>query len=193
MGKENIKQGILKNSFWNFTSKIIGKFGALIFTIIIARLLQPENYGIYTLAMSVALFFMEFSNLGVNKTLVRYISSSLGKKNNTNAYFRYITKIKITLAIIISLALLILAYPLSIFLFDKPSLFLPIIFASFYIFVFSFEDYFSFLFYSAKNTKYISIKETLSKTGRILILFFVFYAVSKAFHIEGIIIGLSII
>ena len=40
--KPSLARTVIKNSIWNFASSLIMKIGALVFTIIIARILQPE-------------------------------------------------------------------------------------------------------------------------------------------------------
>jgi len=89
MKKERLRQRVLKDSFWNISSNFLGKVGALIFTIILARFLLPEGFGIYSLAISIALIFMTFADLGVNQTMLRYVSSEI-KENKKIIFLRNI-------------------------------------------------------------------------------------------------------
>ena len=69
MGKvktETIKQEVIKNSIWNFFMSLIIKTGGLIFTILLARFLFPEKFGIYSLAMSIVMIFLTFADMGIN-------------------------------------------------------------------------------------------------------------------------------
>ena len=101
---------VINTSIWNLIYSIIQRIGALIFTIILARFLFPENFGIYSLVISIAFIFMTFADLGIDNVLIRYLSSEKKK----SAYFRYIFKIKFLFSSIVSLALLIFAYPISL-------------------------------------------------------------------------------
>jgi len=75
-------QTIAKNTFWLSTSHIFGrviKAGLLIYA---ARVLGAEGYGVFSYALSIAVLFSIFADIGVNALLTRDISSS-GKINKT--------------------------------------------------------------------------------------------------------------
>ena len=111
---ENIKEGIVKNSFWNLCTSLIMKFGGLIFTILIARLLLPEGYGIYSIIFSIVMVFLTLSDLGINYAAIRYLSYAIEHdRKKVKSYYNYLLRLKILLTVTSSIALLILAYPLS--------------------------------------------------------------------------------
>ena len=87
---------VLKNSIYNSSRVIVSGVGGLIFTILLARLLHPELFGVYHLALAVAFLLLTFADLGINGTVVRYVSYALGKKDETLArsYFVYLGKFK---------------------------------------------------------------------------------------------------
>ncbi|HUC38988.1 MAG TPA: oligosaccharide flippase family protein [Candidatus Acidoferrum sp.] len=64
---------------------LIGKFSSIIFLglsfIVVARLLGPSGYGIYTLAIAVAGFFGAVGNLGVNQALNKFIPEHIYNKD----------------------------------------------------------------------------------------------------------------
>jgi len=185
---------LLKESIWKFIMTIISKAGALIFVIIVARFLKPEGFGIYNLALSVAPLFLIIADIGINQTLLRYFSYSLGKKNHLQAasYLRYILRIKIIITVILATLLMFLSYPLSFFLFKKPELFLPLIIISFYLIVMSFEAFYEKLFYAIKKVKYLTIKEVIFQILRILLALIVFAIITENNRIIGISIVLFI-
>src|SRR3989344_423213 len=94
----------LKNSIYQFSATFVGKVGALILTIILARLLMPEVFGLYSLALSTILIFVAFSDLGIADTLVRFVSKELGKKKIAKAkvYSQYLIKIKVFIMLVVS-------------------------------------------------------------------------------------------
>src|SRR6056297_2603684 len=79
--KSRKKQGLgketMKNSGYNLTNKIISKVGGLVLTIILARMLLPELYGLYNLVLSIVLIAGAIINRGTKNTLVRYVSEQL--------------------------------------------------------------------------------------------------------------------
>ena len=55
--------------------------GALLFTIILARILMPEFFGLYSLALSTLIMFVSFTDLGLESGMVFFLSKALAKKN----------------------------------------------------------------------------------------------------------------
>src|SRR3989344_4200132 len=170
---------VLNNLKWSTSAMFFNRVGALIFSIIIARVLMPEGFGIYNLALSIALVVATFTDLGINETLFRYLSSSIGKRNyaQAKAYFIYILKMKLILSALTSLVLILLAYPLAIFVFHKPALFWPIFVAGFYI---------------SNKVNYFTIKEIILQTARIFAALIVLFALSAAYFIVGIFVGITL-
>jgi len=185
--RTGLKERLIKNSFWAFASSLINRAGALIFTIILARFLLPEKYGVYSIVLSTAMIFFTFADLGINSTLVRYVSHAISKdKRKTYLYYNYLLKLKLILAFAVSTSLLILSYPLAFNFFKNSSLFLPFIIASVYIFILSLETFYTSFFYTIEKIKYISIKESLNQILRIVFALFVFYFIANAYHVIGI-------
>jgi len=65
----------IKNSFFIMLISFVAKIGALIFTIIVARLLMPELFGLYSIVLAVIMTFVLFSDLGIGDAIVRFISN----------------------------------------------------------------------------------------------------------------------
>jgi len=111
----------IKNSIYQFSTTLIGKIGSLVLTIILARLLMPELFGLYSLALSTILIFVAFSDLGIGETLIRFVSRELGKKNlpKAKAYWEYLIRIKFLVMLVVSLILVFAAGPISE-IYNKP-------------------------------------------------------------------------
>lgn len=190
---EDLKKGIVKNSFWSFIAGFVNRLGTLIFTIIIARILMPESYGLYSIVFSIAMVFYTFADLGVNNAFVRYISFAISKdKKKIAAYYLYLLKIKFFLSIATSLCLFALSYPLAMHVFKNSSLFLPLIASSFYIFALSFEGFYSQVFYATNSAGGLTVREFLSQTLRIILTVFTLYFVASSYQIVGIFISLTL-
>ncbi|MBU3906870.1 MAG: oligosaccharide flippase family protein [Nanoarchaeota archaeon] len=192
--EKNLAQKTMKNSFWNFSSSLVVRIGSLIFTILLARFLLPEGFGIYNLVFSIAFLFMTFFHSGINESLLRYISESLGKndKRKTKSYFQYLFRLKLIISGAFSALLILLAYPLSFYIFKKPIIFLPLILSAGYIFLFSFEGFLDSLFFALKKVKYLFLKEIFSQSLKVGIILAVFFIFTPEYYILGIIAGLII-
>ncbi|MFH1500747.1 MAG: flippase [archaeon] len=194
MKNESTREKFTKNSFWSLSSSIFNRIGTLIFTIIIVRILNPDGYGIYSLVLSIAMIFYTFSDLGINTTFQRYTAEALVQdRKKIAAYHRYLLKVKLFLSLITSILFLILAYPISMYFFKNTRLFLPMIVAAFYIFVLSFEGFYSQVFYSIEKVKYLTAKEFLNQSLRILLVISVFFFVASNYHVVGIFVTFILI
>ncbi len=190
--KENLTLKTIQGSFWSLSSNLLGRFGALIFTIILARFLLPEGFGIYSLTTSISLIFLTLADLGINQTYIKYVSNSLINKRLSKAYFNYIFKIKIWITIIITLVILIISYPLSFYVFHKPELLFPMLISSIFVFLFSIESFFESTLYIFHKTLYLNFKEAIYQVSRIILSLLFFYVIAKSYYVSGVILSLTI-
>jgi len=184
---KKLKSRIVKNSAWALISSVIGRVGSLLFTIILARFLLPEKYGIYSIVFSVGMIFITFTDLGIDRTFIRYLSYSLSHdKKKTNAYYRYLLRIKIILALTAAVALAVLAYPIATLVFRNAGLFYPLLAAAFYIFVLTFEGFYSSIFYSIERVDCLSMRDILSQSLKIILALGLFIFVSSSYQLVGV-------
>jgi len=191
--KYPLRKKIIADSIWNLGATMIARLGGLIFTIIAARLLMPEGYGQYSLALSIAIIFMTFADLGINQALMTYVSLEIDKnKKKAAAYFHYLFKIKVILATIVSMVILLSSYPLANFIFKKPELFPLLVILSFYAFFLIISGFFESSLYIKNKVRYITIKEAIFQFLRLITFILVVYFVSKIYYVVGAIFGLTI-
>ena len=196
--QESVTNQVIKNYFWNFLMIFLGRIGGVIFIAIVARILLPEKYGIYALATSVAILTITFTNRGINQSLSKYLSESLGQKNKkqATAYYKYFFKFKLALTLISAIIFLILSYPLTYFIFRKPPLFWPLIISSIYMICISFQNFYEYVFYTIKKVKYLTLKEAIlqiSKITLVLILLTLFTKNQVSLTILALIISSLIV
>ena len=182
----------IKNSFWSFVTVLLAKIGGMVFVIFIARFLLPEKFGVYNLALSITLLLISLTNIATNQALSKYLSYSINKKNfnQASSYFQFIYRLKIFFSVIMIVTLILMAYPLSVYIFQKPELFLPLILFSLYILTFSLQNLFETVFYVFGKVNFLSIKEVLVQSSKIIFCFLVFYFFYISLHIA--ILGLII-
>lgn len=166
----NIGQAI-KNSSYFFSSTLVAKIGSFIFTVILARLLMPELFGLYGLALSTILIFMSFSSSGIGGTLVKFVSKELyiNKKKKAKAYAVYIGKIKLALILITSGALLLLSKFAADSYFQKP-IFLALVAGAFYIFFGEVSNFLTSLIKSCNYFNGVLYREIFFQSFRIILV-----------------------
>lgn len=162
---------VVKNSIYQVSTQFIAKIGSLIFTIILARLLMPELFGLYSLALSTILIFSAISNLGIGETLIRFVSREMGRKKQerAKAYISYFGKIKLFLVFISILILLFSAKFISETFYQKP-LFLALIAGSLYIIFFEVVTFLGFILQASNYFKGIFHKEIIFQVLRLLLV-----------------------
>lgn len=171
----------IKNSVYLFSSTLISKIGSLLFTVIFARILMPELFGLYSLALFTILIFTFFTDLGIGQTLTRFLSMSLSKNKSSKAraYAVYFFKIKFLVISGILLVFLLLAKPLTIY-YQKP-IFLILLSGSLYLFSISLAGFLQGFFQSLNDFKTPFIREAYFQVLRFVIIpFLAFYLIKKA-------------
>jgi len=188
---ENLSNIVIKNSGYMFLSNLILKFGGLIFTIIIARILLPELFGIYSLVLSIITIFIVFANLGIDDTLLRYSSLFIGKNNISKArsYFRFLFKIKILVVLIVVLFGAILSKVISYNIYENPLLFYPLIFACLFLIMESFWSFFATFFLALKELRITTILNLFLQIFKISFSMLALVILSDPFKVSGLFIA----
>ena len=156
----------VKNSIYQFSTNVVSKVGSLIFTILLARMLLPEKFGLYTLALSTILLIAGFSDMGIGTALVRYVAK---EKKKAGSYIKYLAKLRFALVLMVSLVLLGGAYWISNNFYQKP-IFYALLAGSLYILFMGFTSFLASIFQAENNFKWPFFKEVFFQTTRLIIL-----------------------
>lgn len=191
LNKKSFVEAALSGSIWNLVWAIIQRAGGLIFTIILARVLLPEGFGLYNLVISVAAIVTIISDKGINEILIRYLSEKFKEKKQKN-YFAFILKIKLFLLVTLCLILIFVAYPVAMFAFNKPIMFIPLVIASAYTFLFSLENFLAGTFFVLKKVNLIAAKESIYQISRLIIIILVSLSVSHEYILSMVFVSLSL-
>jgi len=173
MDKKRIAPGFLQNNIYRFIHMALSQLGGIIFTIIIARVLGPEDFGVYVLALSFALVLIALGELGINEATIRYISLNQKNLKKAKSYFMYLLKIKILSSFILSLILILLSKFLAYF-YNEPKLFFPALIAGGYIFFYSLIQMIPAIFVGFEDVKFITYKELVFQLSRLLLIPIIF-------------------
>lgn len=193
-----IERKAVRNSFFQALTNITAKIGSLIFTIILARMLLPEVFGLYSLVLSTILVFAAISDFGINQTMTRFVSRAIEDKNMMQAksYFIYLSKIKIFFILISITAILLTANFISQNYYQKP-IFLAIIFGSFYVLFSGLFVILKSVFEALNNFKIIFYQEAFFQVIRIFFIPFIAFltlnlALASGIIVAYIVVGLSL-
>lgn len=187
---------VIKNSSYQFSTQLLAKIGSFIFTVIVARLLMTELFGLYSLALSTILIFTAFSEIGIGATLIRFISKELEKKNGKiKSYLFYFGKIKIFLIVFLSILLLFLSNFLANTFYQKP-IFLALLAGAMYVVFTQITGFFQSMLQAKNNFKSVTKKEIVFQISRIIliplaIIFSIKYSLSDEISLMFIILLLA--
>jgi len=192
VSNESLSEVAVKGSIYDNLSLFGLKIGGLVFTIIIARILLPELFGVYSLVLSIVTIVLTFTDLGINTTSTRYISDSLGKNDARKAkgYILFFTKGKILLTTLSIILLLGISKFLSFSLYKNPLIYYPLLFSCLLIISESFREFLGPFFVAKKDLKpvvYITYLSQILKIGFAILAIILF---SSDFKVTGLFIAL---
>ena len=93
---------VFRNVIFNFASLVIGNISGLFLVIIIARILKPEYFGIYSLTIAIANVLIAITNLGIDGAVIRYTAYFSKDILRVRSHLRYFLKIKVFLGFSVS-------------------------------------------------------------------------------------------
>ena len=184
----------LENSSYSFILTLILKFGGLLLTVLIARILLPELFGIYSLALSIATIVISFTDLGVDNTFLRYFSESLGKKNKkkSRSYFRYLLGVKLSLIGIFVFIVLLFSKFISYQIYNKPLLFFALIFSCLFVVMESLTTFFGNILIAKKNLRPLPLLTLLNQLIKISLSLLAISLVKYEFKVPAMFIAFAI-
>jgi|APSaa5957512622_1039677.scaffolds.fasta_scaffold17359_4 stage V sporulation protein B len=150
----------IKNSSFLLSTTLVAKIGSLLFAIVIARMLMPELFGLYSLALGTIVLFAGFSDFGISSAMVTFVAKSLGKKapKKAKAYFSKTIRMKVWMVAIATLVLLASAYFVATNYYNKP-IFYALLVGGLYLPISSFLGFFDGIFRAMNKFQYLLIKE----------------------------------
>ncbi len=188
----------IKNMSYQFLTSVVAKVGSLIFTVLLARILMPDLFGLYSLALSTLMIFIAISDLGINQTVTRFISKELGRKNKkkAKAYLVYLGKVKIFITSISAILLILSAKLIAENYYQKP-LYLALVVGALFIIFSGLFTILKSLFEAINNFKLIFYQEILFQFTRILLIpvaliFILKLLTTESMIVSYVILGISI-
>jgi len=150
----------LKNSSLEISNNLVVKAGSFLFTIIIARMLLPELFGLYSLALGTIILFASFADLGMGSAAITYISRKLSQNKPLDAkkYFKTLLKWKIFLSLFASILIVSLSYYLANSYYNKP-IFFALLTGGLYLPVITLTNFLTSVFKASNDFKRPLIKE----------------------------------
>jgi O-antigen/teichoic acid export membrane protein len=155
---------LYRNSIYLMLSTAVQAFFGFFFWTINARLFSPETVGLATTLISVASLISNFSLLGFNTGLVRYLSKSEAKNKTINSIFSLAIITTILMSIIYFFILRDVTPKLT---FMSSNIFLSVSFIIFVTF-FTLNTISDNIFIAYRSTKYVIVKNSIISILKVL-------------------------
>lgn len=160
----------VKNSIFQMSTNLVAKLGSLIFTIILARLLMPELFGLYSLVLSIVVIFATFSELGISTALIRFISKEFEKKQSRlKSNILYLWKMKAALIFFSSILLIIFADYIANTFYQKP-IFLALLAGVLYLIFIQLTAFLQPLLFASNNFTSVFKREIIFQIIRLILV-----------------------
>ncbi len=125
--KENILSTTLKKTSITFLGTILNAIFGALFYILAARYMGPSEFGVMAVALSVLTLTADMGDLGTNTGLVNFVARFIThKKNRAYRYLKLGLEIKLIVGILVLILGIYIAPYLSIDIFKKTELTVPI-------------------------------------------------------------------
>ncbi|MBL8026469.1 MAG: flippase [Fibrobacteres bacterium] len=123
MKKENSARGdrLIKNSVLNLVNQTIALVASFATSVIVARILKPENYGIFNMTLWLSGLFSWIISLGLIQAVTKYVAEYRGKKQdaNVNTVVLFVMKIEIGVSILFTALLVFFSTPIADYFFSE--------------------------------------------------------------------------
>jgi len=163
LDNKDLKQTILKNTFWLFFAQAFARLVSLIIVIWSARYFGPEIYGKFSFSFSFVALFIVFTDFGMSNLIMREVAKD---KSKTSQYIDNMFFLKIILAVIILPVIVILIH----FIRNDPETLKLVYFLGVYVIINSFSSFFESIFMGNEKMQYAA---TCVFLGDLFLLFFV--------------------
>jgi O-antigen/teichoic acid export membrane protein len=131
----DIGKASARGSFFLFLGKTSSTIIMAIASILVARLLGPENYGLYVVAMIIPSILVTLSDFGISSSLIKFCAQFSAERKDKKVVSLIKTGIlfNLILALLISLVLLLFSESIATWVLRRPSLDLIIRFTTVYV------------------------------------------------------------
>ena len=120
----DIAKASVRGGFFLFLGRISSTIIMALTSILVARLLGPENYGLYTVVLIAPSFLITLSDLGISPALTRFSAQlhTEGKNREAASLIKAGILFKLTFTLIISLFLLLVSEEIATHILNRPGI-----------------------------------------------------------------------
>lgn len=163
---------VARNIVYRTAAQVVANISGLFVAIYLARVLKPEMFGVYSLAISIAMIAITIANLGIDGAISRYIAytKSKGDIKALRGYFRFFLKLKLILILPVCFCLIILSDPISK-IFNSPELRMPVVFASLLVLFTTLSRSLNAFFTGLQKFEYVFLRQSVYEVSRWAFIF----------------------
>ena len=187
MDSSYLARQFVKNLSFRIFSNILTKGVSFLLIMWLTRELSPDDFGLYSFAISLAGFFVVFGNLGVTVALLKVVPEKLAQGDEGVASWVLGGLKLMTLGSLVSFLFLSLASPfLALYVFGKPFVQPVIVLAGGFLFLMVISGFFDSLFIAIKRNDLCFCSVIVKEVSRVL---FIVLLVSAGLSFFGALYG----
>ncbi len=188
---QSIRKRLISGGIWAFLGKIASALTNLLISGLLARLLAPDDIGVYFLIFSLAMAGSTAGQMGLNQVAVRFTSEAIAKENSNQVRSLIARIFLIALFSTLSLALLFnygAGEWIATYLFHAPAMLNIIGVASLWIVTLAFQSLLAESFRGLHDIQLATVFQTLASNIILLIFLIFFLLTSKELTLRDILI-----
>jgi O-antigen/teichoic acid export membrane protein len=160
---------IAKNNVIYTAGSIAAAGLSFVFSIIIANMLQPEQFGLFSFALVVSAFFNIFVDLGISSTLIKFMSECLekGARSRVRSLVGFFFRLRASTALAIGILMAAFSTQIATFIFNKPGSEIFILLAAGLLISNSLFNFVNMVLMGFKNFGYVTALRILERVFRL--------------------------
>ncbi|MBU0953698.1 MAG: flippase [Nanoarchaeota archaeon] len=185
----NLKQELMRNNSIVMGSGLVVAAISFVFNIVLARWLQPIEFGLYSLALTIVGIFIIFTNFGIGQTAIRYLAHYIeaGRYGSAKALLLQLLKYRVVLLVLIGFLLIFLPDSIAAIIFQKPEATFIVFLSGFLLMIHSLEEFLQTILNGFKEFFGVSAMMIIKKIGESI---FALSFVAAGWHVFGAVLGL---
>ena len=163
------RTGIISKFKFELSGKIISVGAGAILTILLARLLEPDGYGLLFLTISILSFAELFTKLGISHSAARYIAQYKQSKPELIKPVLTHSMLLLTVSTVLTTSVYVFSIPYISLLIDEDGLSTMLYLGTFFLLSSSLTKFFRIVFQGFENIRFSSIINVVNRVMRTIL------------------------
>jgi O-antigen/teichoic acid export membrane protein len=188
----SLSSEVAKNNVIFAAGNIVSALFSFIFSVVVAGLLQPEQFGLFSFVLVITGFFTIFIDLGTSSTMIKFMAEFIDKREAGKAgtLLRVFLKFRVSMSLAVGLFMVLFSNQIAVLVFNKPDAGFLVMLAAGLLIANSVFDFVNMLLVALKSFKYIAGLRLLERLFRLaFVVSIVLMGFGAVGAVGGVILG----